>query len=274
MDAGVDSAEIWSPPKKCGSRHCNALRSSMERNKDRHPALPTIPSACLHQAQVQTQEQQQATLVPNHNDQQPQEGSAHSSPSHLATPIHKGAWLKSNLFSDLSALRQDAMSHASSVDLVLGLTEGTPAGAAPPNRPSALHSSKYPATLHNGLSTEDHDEVAHGASMFSLLHRVAPSVQGHFWFLQVGIKYLDNQNSRMTMLLGLSSIMDILPGAIDAFAMHPLNKSSVLPPLTKSRPKDGIPGSAVLVFKYFVVKNKSNRPANHQSVAPPLQPSP
>jgi hypothetical protein len=92
MDTGVDSAEILSPLKKRGSRHCKALRSSMERNEDGHPVSPTITSACLHQAQAQTQEQQQATLVPNHNDQQSQEGIAHSSPSHLATPIHKGAW--------------------------------------------------------------------------------------------------------------------------------------------------------------------------------------
>jgi hypothetical protein len=97
--------------------------------------MPTIPSVCLLQAQAQTQEQQQATLVPNHNDQQPQEGTAHPSPSHPATPIHKGARVKSNLFSNLAALRQDAMSPASSINLVLGLTKSTPAGATPPDRP-------------------------------------------------------------------------------------------------------------------------------------------
>jgi hypothetical protein len=182
-DAGVDSTDIRSTPKKRDSKHCKALQLSMERNEDIHPATPTISSACLLQAQAQTQEQQQATLVPNHNDQQPWEGTAHPSPSHPATPIHEGAWVKSNLFSDLAALRQDAMSRASFVDSVLGLTEGTPAGATPPDRPSALNSSKYPATLHNGLPTEDQDEVAHGASMFSLSHRVAPGGKGHFWFL-------------------------------------------------------------------------------------------
>jgi hypothetical protein len=100
--------------------------------------------------------------------------------------------------------------------------------------------------------------------MFSLLHRVAPGVQGRiWWFLQVQIKYLDNQDSRTTMLLGLLSIMDIQPGAINGFAMHPLDKSSVLPPLTNKRPKDSFQGSAVLAFKYFMVKNKSNPPSNH-----------
>ncbi len=109
--------------------------------------------------------------------------------------------------------------------------------------------------------------------MFSLSHRVAPGGKGHFWFLQVGIKYLDNQDSRTTMLLGLSSLIDIFPSAINGFAMHPLDESSALPSLTNNQPKDGFPGSAVLAFKYFMVKNKSNRPANHQSVATPSQPS-
>ncbi len=56
MDAGVDSADIWSPLKKHGSKHCKALRSSMERNEDGHSATLTILSACLLQAQAQTQE--------------------------------------------------------------------------------------------------------------------------------------------------------------------------------------------------------------------------
>ncbi len=91
--------------------------------------------------------------------------------------------MKSNLFSDLAALRQDVMPRVSSINLVLGLIEGTNAGAKPPSHPLALHSSKYPTTLHNGLLTEDQDKAAHGASMLSLLHRVAPGVKGHFWFL-------------------------------------------------------------------------------------------
>jgi hypothetical protein len=236
--------------------------------------MDILPLLLSCQAQAQTQEQQQATLVSNHNDQQPQEGTAHPSPIHLATPIHEGARVKSNLFSNLTALRRDAMPRASSVNSVLGFNEGTPTGATPPDRPTALNSSKYPATLHNGLPTEDQYEAVHGASIFSLLHRVAPGSKGHFWFLQVGVKYLDDQDSRMTMLLGLSSLMDILPGAINGFAMHPLNESSALPSLTNNQPKDSFPGSAVLAFKYFMVKNKSNLPANHQLVGPPLQPSP
>jgi hypothetical protein len=78
--------------------------------------------------------------------------------------------------------------------------------------------------------------------MFSLFHRTAPGSQGHIWFLQVGIKYLKNQDSKTTMLLDLSSLMDILPNAIDGFALHPLDKNSTLPALTSNRVEDGFPG--------------------------------
>ncbi len=76
------------------------------------------------------------------------------------------------------------------------------------------------------------------------------------------------------MLLGLLSLMDILPNAINSFAMHPLDEASLLPPLTNNKLEDGFPGSAVLAFKYFMVKDKCNRPANQQLVVPPLKPSP
>jgi hypothetical protein len=110
--------------------------------------------------------------------------------------------------------------------------------------------------------------------MFLLSHRIAPGNKGHFWFLQVGTKYLDNQDARTTMLLGLLLLIDILPNAIDGFAMHPLDEASLLPPLTNNKLEDGIPGSAVLMFKYFMVKDKRNRPANQQLAGPLSKPSP
>jgi hypothetical protein len=67
------------------------------------------------------------------------------------------------------------------------------------------------------------------------------------------------------MLLGLSSLMDILPNAIE---------TSSLPALTNNRVEDGFPGSAVLAFKYFLVKDKRNRLAGQQTVALPTLPSP
>jgi hypothetical protein len=108
--------------------------------------------------------------------------------------------------------------------------------------------------------------------MFSMSHRTAPGSSGHFWFLQVGFNYLEDNDSKTTMLLGLSLLMDILPNAIDGFALHPLEPDSTLPALTNNKTEDGFPGSAVLDFKYFLVKNKSNRGAQ-QTVSSPSQPS-
>ncbi len=76
------------------------------------------------------------------------------------------------------------------------------------------------------------------------------------------------------MLLGLSSLMDILPEAIDGFALHLLDKKSTLPALTNNRVEDVFPGSAVLAFKYFHVKDKQNRAARQLAAALPQQPSP
>jgi hypothetical protein len=51
--------------------------------------------------------------------------------------------------------------------------------------------------------------------------------------------------------------MDILPpGLIDGFGLHLLYKHSSLPPLTSNKVKEGFPGSVVLAFKYFLVKDK------------------
>jgi hypothetical protein len=146
--------------------------------------------------------------------------------------------------------------------LVSGLTEGTWDGATTPDWPSALIPPNYPVPLRNQVPTVYQDNTAHGESTFLLSHRIAPGSKGHFWFLQVGIKYLDDQDARTTMLLGLSSLMNILPDAINGFAMHPLDKASLLPPLTNNKLEDGFPGLAVLAFKYFMVKDKCNRTAN------------
>jgi hypothetical protein len=109
--------------------------------------------------------------------------------------------------------------------------------------------------------------------MFSLSHRTAPGCRGHTWYLQVGIKYLDEHDSKTTMLLGLSSLMDILPSAIEGIALHPLGETSTLPVLINNRPEDRFPGSVVLAFKYFLVKDKQYWLAQ-QIATPPPQPLP
>jgi hypothetical protein len=95
--------------------------------------------------------------------------------------------------------------------------------------------------------------------MFSMAHRSLPGSWGHFWFLQVRINYFPNQeDSKITMLLGLSALIDILPNAIDGFKSHPLEKASTLPVLTNNKVEEGFPGSVVLAFKYFLVRDRCN----------------
>jgi hypothetical protein len=110
--------------------------------------------------------------------------------------------------------------------------------------------------------------------MLLMSHRIAPGSKGHFLFLQVGSKYLEDQDLKTTMLLGLASLMDIFPNAIGGFAVHPLDKSSSHPPLTSNKLEDGFPGSAVLVFEYIIVKDTHNKQVHQQTAFPLPQPSP
>jgi hypothetical protein len=84
---------------------------------------------------------------------------------------------------------------------------------------STLNTTNYPSVPHNQLPENKVEDVVQGTSMFSFSHRTAPGSRCHFWFLQVSIRYLEDQDSKMTMLWGLSSLMDILPDAIDGFAL-------------------------------------------------------
>jgi hypothetical protein len=141
-----------------------------------------------------------------------------------------------------------------------------------PNRPSALNSSNYSSTPHNSLPQNEVDETQ-GTNMFSMSHRTAPGSSSHFWFLQASFKYLEENDSKTTtMLLGVLLLLDILPDAIDGFALHPLEPDSTLLALTNNKTEDRFPGSALLAFKYFLVKNKSNRGAQ-QTASFPSQPS-
>jgi hypothetical protein len=110
--------------------------------------------------------------------------------------------------------------------------------------------------------------------MYSMSHRTVPGSKGHSWYLQVGIKYEDDTDSKTTMLLGLQALMEILPDAINGFALQPLDENSGLPPLTSNKHEDGFPNSAVLAFQYFHVKDKRNRSASSQAAAPLSQPLP
>ncbi len=92
--------------------------------------------------------------------------------------------------------------------------------------------------------------------MFSMAHRTKPGCTGETWYLQVGIDYSDDYDSKTTMLLGLSALMEIFPGATNRFKLHPLENNLILPILSSNDVEDGFPSSAVVVFKYFLVRDK------------------
>jgi hypothetical protein len=240
MDAGqssvnfaINTANNQSQPKqpKQGSKY----RRSQKLDSPDH-GLSAISSTPQSQ-NTTTPYKTSATT----NDEHLQDKGAPSSTSPHDTLPHKGARIKRALFSDLANLCQDALIWASLVDSMSRLTKVTPAGTPAPDRLLALNSSNYLVPPHHQMPVVKQDNTAHRKSRFLMLHRIAPGSKGHFWFLQVGIKYLDNQDARTTMLLGLLLLMDILPDAIDGFAMHPLEESSLFPPLTYNRVEDGFP---------------------------------
>ena len=141
------------------------------------------------------------------------------------------------------------------------------------DRPLALNSSTYTPPPPNAIPTNEIDDIQ-GTTMLSSSHRILPGSPGKFWYLQVGFNYLEGQDSKTTMLFGLSAIMEILPDTIDGFTLHPLDAASTLPPLTNTKPDDGFPSSTVLAFKYFLVKNKNNSRGAPQALPSPPKPSP
>ncbi len=88
-----------------------------------------------------------------------------------------------------------------------------------------------------------------------------------FWYLLVCIDSIEDKDSRGTMLLGMSSILEIFPLTIAGFELHPLDPNSTLPVLTSNSIKEGFPQMALLMFKYFHVKNKMNLQGASQSLA-------
>jgi len=139
---------------------------------------------------------------------------------------------------------------------------------------SALHPTRYSSLPHNPVPPNETDPIP-DRTMFSMAHRARQGSTGVTWFLQLGIDFNDEHDSKTTMLLGLSATMEILKDTIDGFTLHPLDDTSLLPPLTSNDVKDGFPGTAVLAFKYFLVRDKRNRVPQHAATPPlPIAPSP
>ncbi len=147
-----------------------------------------------------------------------------SIPIEQATPVRQVS-LTRTLASDLATFRQDILSRSSARpldaalslstadSLVSGLLSLTPSAV---EQGSALNASNYTSVPHNCLPVNEVDDSP-VQNMFYMAQRMTPGSRGHFWLLQVGINYFSDQDSKTTMLLGSSALMDILPNAIYGF---------------------------------------------------------
>jgi hypothetical protein len=188
------------------------------------------------------------------------------------------------LLSDMAALRHDKQQSR----LTSPISDGTPISEGTPSlltessvsaitistlAHSSLNASKYSSVPHGYLPVND-SAVVENRDMFSMDHRIPLGVSGHFWFLMLGIDYVKGEDSWGTMLIGMSSIMETFPQKIDEFELHPLDPASSLPFLTSNQVDKGFPQSAIMMFRYFHVKNKMNskgapQPAGETTAASP-----
>jgi hypothetical protein len=174
---------------------------------------------------------------------------------------------------------QNALSPPSSVTPSVGTTNSVPAissvtgPVARPSSQSALKRSQYFSAPHGSLLENELDNTPDD-NIFLVSYRIVPGSAGHFWFLNVGFKYVNDNNNKMTLLLGLTALMEILPGVINGFELHPLNETSTLLVLTSTCVKEGFPSSAILAFKYCHVKNKLPCRGNSQQTKSFYPPAP
>jgi hypothetical protein len=120
---------------------------------------------------------------------------------------------------------------------------------------------KYSSVPHGALpENKEVVDTNNNGDMFLVNHRGVLGSPGHDWYLQLGFKYIEGQDSRTTLLMGLSAFMEIVPAFINGFELLPLSDISTLPALISNDPdpNKGFPKTAVLAFKYFLVKNKTN----------------
>jgi hypothetical protein len=145
--------------------------------------------------------------------------------------------------------------------------------AARPMGQLTLNSTNYASAPYGNLLENKCDHNP-GNCLYLLFHKIASGRKGYFWFLQVGFKYLGENDSKTAILLGLLALMEILPGAIDGSELHPLDESSSLLFLTSNWVENGFLSLAVLAFKYCLVKNKQSTCRNLQQAAFSDSPAP
>ncbi len=171
--------------------------------------------------------------------------------------------LGTQMISDIAAVRQDSHQACNPTPVLNGtpsLLTGRSVSATTTSSfsgRSSLNASKYPLVSHGQLPVNECGDE-HQEDMFSMDHWIDLGAKGHFWYRSVGIDYIEDEDSRGTMLLGMSSILEMFPHMISGFELHPLDPTSTLPFLTLNDVARGFPQSALLMFKYFHVKNKIN----------------
>ncbi len=180
--------------------------TSQLNKQDKVAALVTALATSLQQHKVK------AGIYEDSLDstaQVPAAGEVSSEPLTSASPALQDVTPpRSGVFSDLAIICHENVVQASLIDSVSGLSLVTLTAMAQ-DRVSALNPSNYPSTPHNRVPENEVDKTSGGTSMYSLSHRISLGSIGHFWYLQVGINFLEDQDSKTTMLLGLSSLMDI-----------------------------------------------------------------
>jgi hypothetical protein len=200
------------------------------------------------------------------------EDSSNSASASSATPATLSSTPKSRvslsslgaqMISDIALVRQDSCRARVPTPVLDGtnslLNNGSVSATTTSSfsRRSSLNASNYPLVPHGQLPVNKCGDE-HQVDMFSMDHWIDLGAKGHFWYLSVGIDYIEDEDSRGTMLLGMSSILETFPHMISGFELHPLNPASTLPFLTSNDVKRGFAQSALLMFKYFHIKNKIN----------------
>ncbi len=126
-----------------------------------------------------------------------------------------GSTTRTNFFSDLADVCQDVQGCASNTppsdvtpslsatDSLSGISLVTNPAVCSAGQP-VLNTPNYPLVPHgilpeNKICEDNHEED----NYFSMSHRIALGSKGHFWFLQVGLKYEGENDSKTTLLLGL-----------------------------------------------------------------------
>ncbi len=166
------------------------------------------------------------------------------------------------LLSDMAALRRDKQQSR----LTSFISDGTPslmtessllATTTSTSARSSINASKYSSIPHGYLPVND-SAVEEERDMFSMDCRIPLGAADYFWFLLLGIDWLADKDSWGTMLTGMSSVRETFPLMIDGFELHPVSSESSLPFLTSNQVDKGFPQSAIMMFRYFHVKNKMN----------------